>query len=582
VINRGESAGNEGRRTLGRDLRLLELIVENIDDLIAVIDSQGRRVWNNAAYARVLGYSVESLAGSNSLIEVHPDDLPKVQGALRDSMLSGSGRRIEYRLRHRSGHYVYLESQGWVLPADGDRDQLLVVISRDISQRKELEERQRLLYDQQSRQAKAMEEIVHSADFQRSDVERGSAMVLGVLCQTLKAQSAELWKLENVEEGRFVCLRSLRTDERKRQDLSVESLTLPSLLREYRVIALPDEVEDFDIGKALLPGTGMRTIPGDVTARLIEKSARGVVAAVWLGGKPAGFLLVTISDANRVWSIYERNFCVALADLVAMLLEGRQRLDALHALELSQKLISAQLADAASYVRSQLPANLSDSVRTDWRYLPSSALGGDALDCFWIDDDHLVVFVLDVVGHGVGSALLAISILHLLRQRALKDGDPLDPVSVLTALNRSFQMDEHGDKVFSIWYGVFDRVSGVIRYASAGHPPALLISPGGNGEPEVVWLKAKGLWIGATAVETFEGGTAVVALDAELFIFSDGLFELSKTSGSMIGLEGFGQILVDLHNSGGADLEDVLAAVSRVHGSDQFEDDASILKVRFR
>ena len=72
---------DEGRRTLGRDLRLLELIVDNIDDLIAVIDSQGRRVWNNAAYARVLGYSVESLAGSNSLIEVHPDDLPKVQGS---------------------------------------------------------------------------------------------------------------------------------------------------------------------------------------------------------------------------------------------------------------------------------------------------------------------------------------------------------------------------------------------------------------------------------------------------------------------------------------------------------------------
>ncbi len=583
MINRGDSAEDEGRRTLGRDLRLLELIVDNIDDLIAVIDSQGRRVWNNAAYARVLGYSVEGLAGSNSLIEVHPDDLPKVQGALRDSMLSGSGRRIEYRLRHRSGHYVYLESQGWVLPGGGDREQLLVVISRDISQRKELEERQALLYDQQSRQAKAMAEIVHSVDFQRSDVEHGSEMVLGVLCQTLKAQSAELWKFEG--EGRFVCLRSLRTDENARQDLSLESLALPSVLREYRVIALPDDaaaVEDLDIGKALFPGSGMRTIPDAVTARLIEKSARGMIAAVWLGGKPAGFLLVTISDPNRVWSIYERNFCVALADLVAMLLEGRQRLDTLHALELSQKLISAQLADAASYVRSQLPANLSDSVRTDWRYLPSSALGGDALDCFWIDHDHLVIFVLDVVGHGVGSALLAISILHLLRQRALKDGDPLDPVSVLTALNRSFQMDEHGDKVFSIWYGVFDRISGVIRYASAGHPPALLISPARNGEPEVVWLKAKGLWIGATAIETFQGESAVVAQDAELFVFSDGLFELSTIGGPMIGLEGFGQILLDLHNSGNAELEEVLAAVSRTHGSDQFEDDASILKVHFR
>jgi PAS domain-containing protein len=71
---------NQG--ALGTDLRLLELIVENIDDLIAVIDSRGRRVWNNAAYARVLGYSVDSLAGSNSLIEVHPDDLAKVQKAI--------------------------------------------------------------------------------------------------------------------------------------------------------------------------------------------------------------------------------------------------------------------------------------------------------------------------------------------------------------------------------------------------------------------------------------------------------------------------------------------------------------------
>ena len=101
MIKNGGAVENEEKRTLGRDLRLLELIVDNIDDLIAVIDSQGRRVWNNAAYARVLGYSVEGLAGSNSLIEVHPDDLPKVQQALRDSMLSGSGRRIEYRLRHR-------------------------------------------------------------------------------------------------------------------------------------------------------------------------------------------------------------------------------------------------------------------------------------------------------------------------------------------------------------------------------------------------------------------------------------------------------------------------------------------------
>ena len=395
----------ENEKALGTDLRLLELIVDNIDDLIAVIDSKGRRVWNNAAYARVLGYSVESLAGSNSLIEVHPDDLAKVQAALRDSMRTGAGQRIEYRLRHYSGQYVYLESQGWVLPASDVRSQLLVVISRDISKRKELEERQAVLYEQQSR--------------------------------------------------------------------------------------------------------------------------------------------------------------------------------TLGALQLSQQMISAQLADAARYVRSQLPANLNDSVQTDWRYLPSSALGGDALDFFWIDRDHLVIFLLDVVGHGVGPALLATSILHLLRQRALKDGDPLDPVSVLSALNRSFQMDEHGDKVFSIWYGVFDRVSGIIRYATAGHPPALLISPGAQPSPEVTWLKGQGLWIGATPADTFEGGSAVVAQDAELYVFSDGLFELSTTEGPMLGLEGFGNLVASLYAAGDAELEGVLVEVRRVHGSDRFEDDASILKIHF-
>jgi phosphoserine phosphatase RsbU/P len=142
-------------------------------------------------------------------------------------------------------------------------------------------------------------------------------------------------------------------------------------------------------------------------------------------------------------------------------------------------------------------------------------------------------------------------------------------------------MDEHGDKVFSIWYGVYDRVSGVIRFAAAGHPPALLISTTRDGAPEANWLRGKGLWIGATAAETFEGGTAIVAEGAELFVFSDGLYELSTKEGPLIGLESFGQLLIDSHSAAGTDLGTVLSEVSRIHGSDQFEDDVSIVKIRF-
>jgi PAS domain S-box-containing protein len=584
VSNGADSTDPAEKRTLGRDLRLLDLIVDNIDDLIAVIDSQGKRVWNNTAYARVLGYSVESLAGSNSLIEVHPDDLPKVQQALRDSVRTGSGRRIEYRLRHRSGHYVYLESQGWVLPASEEREQLLVVISRDISQRKELEERQALLFEQQSRQAKAMAAIVHSVEFQRSDAEHGSEMVLAFLRETLGSESAEFWRLDSEAESRFCCV--LRADATEERAASPGAILpgLVAVLRENRVVALRDDIaglENFGVGSSVLSGNATLQELQHICEQLLPAATKGLLATLWIGGKPEGFLFSTTRDLTRSWTIYERNFCVALADLVSMLIEGRQRLDTLQALQVSEKMINAQLADAASYVRSQLPVNLFDSVQTDWRYMPSSTLGGDALDFFWLDEDHLVIFLLDVVGHGVGSALLATSILHLLRQRALKDGDPLEPVSVLAALNRSFQMDEHGEKVFSIWYGVYDRVSGIIRFAAAGHPPALLISPGREGAPEATWLKGKGLWIGATAAETFEGGSAIVAQDAELFVFSDGLYELSTKQGPMIGLDEFGNLLVNLHRTGGADLERVLNEVNRIHGSDQFEDDASILKIRF-
>ncbi len=585
MSNSTESTEPSEKRTLGRDLRLLDLIVDNIDDLIAVIDSQGKRVWNNTAYARVLGYSVESLAGSNSLIEVHPDDLPKVQQALRDSVRTGSGRRIEYRLRHRSGHYVYLESQGWILPASEERGQLLVVISRDISQRKELEERQALLFEQQSRQAKAMAAIVHSIEFQRSDVEQGSKMALTFLRETLRSESAELWRLDSETESKFQC--ALTTDATDTH-LAGNPRTLPpglsAVLRENRVIALRDDIaglQNFGVGISMLSGNTTQSELEQICEALLPLGTKGLLAAIWIGGKPAGFLFSTTRDLTRSWTIYERNFCAALADLVSMLIEGRQRLDTLQALQVSEKMINGQLADAASYVRSQLPVNLFDPVQTDWRYIPSSTLGGDALDFFWLDEDHLVIFLLDVVGHGVGSALLATSILHLLRQRALKDGDPLEPVSVLAALNRSFQMDEHGEKVFSIWYGVYDRISGIIRFAAAGHPPALLVSPGNGGIPESAWLKGKGLWIGATTVETFEGGSAIVAQDAELFVFSDGLYELSTTEGPMIGLDEFGNLLLNLCRTGGATLERVLSEVNRIHGSDQFEDDASILKVRF-
>ena len=85
---------------------------------------------------------------------------------------------------------------------------------------------------------------------------------------------------------------------------------------------------------------------------------------------------------------------------------------------------------------SLLPAPLTTGpVRADWRFLPSTQLGGDAFGYDWLDQDTLVFYLIDVSGHGAGSAMHSVTVLNVLRQRALPDVDFRNPAEVLASLN---------------------------------------------------------------------------------------------------------------------------------------------------
>src|SRR5690606_28706630 len=105
-----------------------------------------------------------------------------------------------------------------------------------------------------------------------------------------------------------------------------------------------------------------------------------------------------------------------------------------------------------------------------------AALGGDTFGYHKLDDRHVSCYLIDVVGHGVGPALLSVSVLNALRSQSLPNADFHDPGQVVTALNRTFQMTQQADKYFTAWYGVIDTRDRVIRYCGGGHPPALLIT----------------------------------------------------------------------------------------------------------
>src|SRR5262249_34667110 len=124
------------------------------------------------------------------------------------------------------------------------------------------------------------------------------------------------------------------------------------------------------------------------------------------------------------------------------------------ALVKSQKHLAAELAEAAAYVRSLLPSPLVGEVETDWSFQPSEQLGGDAFGYRYIDDDHLAVYLLDVCGHGVGAALLSVSVLNTIRSENLARVDFRQPEAVLAGLNRVFRMERQNNLFFSIWYGV--------------------------------------------------------------------------------------------------------------------------------
>ena len=139
------------RHELVRREELFRLISENAADMIAVVDADGKRLYNSPAYERILGYTTEELQSTSSLEQVHPDDRQLVEEAATEARTGGVGRTIQYRMRHKNGAWHVLESGvNAVLNAHGQVEKLIIV-NRDVTARRNLEE--------QFRQAQKMEAV---------------------------------------------------------------------------------------------------------------------------------------------------------------------------------------------------------------------------------------------------------------------------------------------------------------------------------------------------------------------------------------------------------------------------------------
>jgi PAS domain S-box-containing protein len=128
------------REQQDKGIALYHVITENIGDLIAVIDGNGKRIWNNRAYFDTLGYLPEELSQTNSFAEIHPEDRGIVENVFKESLETGIGRKVEYRMQHKNGHWVPLESKATVVRNDQGTVDCIVLVARDITDRKRMEE----------------------------------------------------------------------------------------------------------------------------------------------------------------------------------------------------------------------------------------------------------------------------------------------------------------------------------------------------------------------------------------------------------------------------------------------------------
>ena len=260
-----------------------------------------------------------------------------------------------------------------------------------------------------------------------------------------------------------------------------------------------------------------------------------------------------------------------------------QRNEAYKALQASQKLLAKDVSQAAKYVQSLLPEKLrKGAITTDWRFVPSAELGGDSFGYDWVDHDHFAFYLLDVSGHGVGSALLSVSALNALRSQSLPQTDFRDPGQVLTALNRAFQMDQQNGLFFTIWYGIYHKPTRRLDYSGGGHPPALLLTGADADHAEVLSLDSNGPMIGAVGDLEYATSTCQVGPFGFLSLYSDGAFEIEQVGGKTWPFCDFVAFMGQAMRGEGASAMDALIAHARtLQGTDEFVDDLSMVEFRF-
>jgi len=257
---------------------------------------------------------------------------------------------------------------------------------------------------------------------------------------------------------------------------------------------------------------------------------------------------------------------------------------------IKQERIDEDLKAGGEIQRSLISINPPETENIDvvWRFMPCQKIGGDIFNILRLDKDHWAIYMLDVSGHGITSAMIAVSVSQMLQPRVgflpkkTIENPPhykiVNPAEVLDAMDKEYPIERFG-KFFTISYCILNVKDGTLRYSNAGHPPPILLHRDGTLE----LLKEGGTIIGMGGLLPFEEGEKKLHFGDKLFLYTDGIVEYQNTDGLFYGEDRFFAELQRLKDNLISNIVDgVIESMMYFGNNTEPQDDISLLAVEFR
>ena len=210
---------------------------------------------------------------------------------------------------------------------------------------------------------------------------------------------------------------------------------------------------------------------------------------------------------------------------------------------------------------------------------PAKEIGGDFYDFFFIDDTHLCLVMADVAGKGIPAALFMMASMIIIGNTAVASED-YDPGEILEAANDMIYMHNSEDMFVTVWLGILDLATGLIKAANAGHEyPAVMHA---NGDFEI--LKDKhGFVLGTMENMKYKSYDLQLEPGSKLFLYTDGVPEATNEDEELFGTDRLIEVLNSVKND---TPDEILRSVKRatdlfVGKAPQF-DDLTMLCLEFK